>query len=320
MKINELEIGKLCTITLVVVSATARETRAKKNYLALEFFDGTDSIVGNFWDWSGKNIPDKNAILNVAAQVTEWQGVKQLNVKSLTTNTDLKLSDFMPNSGVNIEAVYNQAIAMLMNTEDPFLKALGLGVLGELKPLWLEAPSAVSIHHAYVAGTLIHSVSVTTIAMAMANVLPEANMSLVTVGALLHDLGKLYSYRINGVVCELTDEGLLYEHSFIGAEFVGNFAETHELIHSARDEIKLAMLRHIILSHSGRCEYGAAVPPSSVEAHIVHHADSVDAIVEQIRDTSKKATRGKWTNRIWALDNRPQLTPAYVQGIMAGDE
>ena len=46
MKIRELEVNQIVTITLVVKSASARETKAKKPYLQLEFFDGVDTISG----------------------------------------------------------------------------------------------------------------------------------------------------------------------------------------------------------------------------------------------------------------------------------
>ena len=86
MKIAELEVGTMCDITLVVKSATARETRAKKPYLVVEFFDGTDDITGNYWDWSSGNIPEVNSILDVHAQVTEYIGKKQLNIKTMRSN------------------------------------------------------------------------------------------------------------------------------------------------------------------------------------------------------------------------------------------
>lgn len=320
MKLKELEVNKIYTIPLVVIGATARETKTKKPYLAMEFFDGVDSINGNFWDWTGKGIPDKNAILDVTAQVTEWQGTPQLNIKKLVTNTELHISEFTPGSGADISAIYKEAYSMVSNMQDDLLRSLGLGVLEELQSRWLTAPGAVTIHHAYTAGTLIHSVSTAKIAGAIAAVTDCANHELTVLSALLHDLGKLFGYHINGIICEMTDEGMLYEHSFIGAEFVGNYAEENGLIKSEADEAKLEMLRHIILSHHGKREYGVAIPPGSIEAHIVHHADALDATMEQVREASGKAGNVKWTERIWALDNRPHLTTNYVRAVMAQHE
>jgi 3'-5' exoribonuclease len=118
----------------------------------------------------------------------------------------------------------------------------------------------------------------------------------------------------------MTDEGLLYEHTFLGAQFVNNFAEENNLLKDEKDEAKLELLCHIILSHHGKREYGAAIPPSSIEAHIVHQADAIDAAAEQIRVESDKAGRAKWTERIWALKNRPHITTQYTNAVYHNQE
>ena len=314
LKIKDLEIGKSYTIPLVVTSVTARETKTKKPYLALEFYDGTDKIAANYWDWSGKAKPEVNAILDVTAQVTEWQGAKQLNIKALNTNTEKHISEFSPASGVDVPKVYMDVYAMATDIKDDFIRELTVSVLETLQSRWLSAPAAISVHHAYAAGTLIHSLSVATIAKTIAEQVEGANVELCIVGGLLHDLGKLFSYKINGVVCEMTDEGKLLDHIFIGAEFLGNFAE--RLVMDDAAEAKLEMVRHIILSHHGSLEHGAVVVPASMEAHIVHHADAVDSVTEMIRDASKKVSKSKWTDKIYPLNNRPHLTPEYVQVVM----
>ena len=118
MKIRELEVNQMVTIPLVVMSATVKETKAKKPYLVLELYDGTDTINGNYWDWRGVNVPPKNTVLDVHAQVTEWQGTKQLNIKSMTTNTEIPLIDFMPSSGVDITETYKNAYALMSDVKD----------------------------------------------------------------------------------------------------------------------------------------------------------------------------------------------------------
>lgn len=315
MKIRDLNLNEQVTIVLLVKSATARETKAKKPYLFLEFTDGTDTISGNYWDWAGHNIPAKNTVLNVRAQVTEWQGNKQLNIKGLTTNTDVPVTDFMPSSNNDIGETYMNAYALVADVQDEFLRDLALSILEELQDKWLTVPGARGIHHAYVAGTLIHSYSVACISKAIAECVPGANVDLCVIGGFLHDLGKLYTYKMDGVTIDMTDEGMLYDHLHMGAEFVGNYADNHYAMDPIC-EAKIEMLRHIILSHHGRQEYGAVVVPMSLEAHIVHHADYLDAAAEQIRDQSAKVGMSKWTDKIWALENRPHLTTQYVAEMM----
>lgn len=319
MKIKELELNQIYTVPLAVKAVNVRETKAKKSYLAMEFFDGTDTIMGNYWDWNGVNIPSVNAVLDVRAQVTEWQGTKQLNIKGMTTNTEIPLSSFMPSSGVDISDVYKKAYSLVSDVADDFLRNLAQSILEELQPLWITMPGARSIHHAYTAGTLVHSYSVACIAKRIAQCVPGADQSLCIVGGMLHDLGKLFTYHTNGLTIEMTSGGMLYDHTVIGAEVVGNFAE--EKIVSSPDkyplyERKLEMLRHIILSHHGLLEHGAVVTPASLEAHIVHHADSIDATAEQIRVQSAKAGNEMWTERIWTLGNKPCISTEYIKELM----
>lgn len=320
MKVKEQKMGSTFTIPLVVLGATARETKAKKPYLQMDFFDGTDKISGNYWDWAGKAIPDKNTILNVNAQLTEYMGTQQLNIKSMSTNTELHISAFTPSSGIDVGETYLEAYSLASDIKDDFLRDLTLAILEQLKHLWITAPGANSVHHAFTAGTLIHSLSVAKTAKAIAEVTPGSFIELATVGGLLHDLGKLFGYRINGIVCEMTDEGMLFEHTFIGAQFISNFAEELNLLKDERDEAKLELLTHIILSHHGKREYGAAVPPSSIEAHIVHHADVLDASTEQVRVASSKVGKAKWTERIWPLENRPHITSQYTEAVYRSKE
>lgn len=313
MKIRDLELNQLCEIDLVVKTATARETRAKKPYLAIEFFDGADTINGNYWDWSTGNIPPANAILTVKAQVSEWQGVKQLNIKSMVTCTTKVLADFAPASGVDLAATYQAAYALMSDVSDETLRCLALGILEELRPLWLTVPGAVSVHHNYMGGTLAHSYSVAKLSKVLAEQIPEANCDLCTVGGMLHDLGKLFAYSINGISIDMTANGKLYEHSFIGAEFVGNYAEGHVDTDNPYIYAKVRLLRHIILSHHGKLEYGAATTPQCLEAYIVSCADGIDATTEQVRSAGSKAGEAMWTDKIYTLNNRPHLTPHYVQ-------
>ena len=318
MKIKDLIVGESCELTLVVKSATARMTKTQKPYLALEFFDGTDTINGNYWDWSGKKIPEVNAILDITGQVTEWQGRKQLTVKAMSTNTTKILSDFAPASDHNLSDIYKDAYGMIADVKDDFLRSLGLAVLEALRYEWLTVPGAVRVHHNYIGGTLVHSYSTAKIAKAIAKQVPEANEDLCVVGAMLHDVGKLFTYRINGVNIDRTFEGNLYEHIFMGAEFLGNFAENVANVDDYYVASKLRLLRHIILSHHGRLEYGSPVTPMCIEAFIVQAADDLDATAEQLRAAERKTPEDEaWTEKLFTLNNTPHLTSRYVADVFA---
>ena len=74
-------------------------------------------------------------------------------------------------------------------------------------------------------------------------------------------------------------------------------------------EQELAILQHLVLSHHGRLEYGAAVAPMTLEAEVLHYADNASAktasMTEALADAgnfdgeSLVSTRG-----LWQLDRR----------------
>jgi 3'-5' exoribonuclease len=285
--------------------------------LFLELFDGTNTITGNYWDWTSGNKPDTNTIVDITAQVTEWQSAKQLNVKSMSANTTARLEDFAPSSGYDIGEIYKKAYALMSDVMDDELRTVALSILEEAKELWITVPAAARVHHNYIGGTLLHSYNVAIKAKALAEVTEGANVDLATVGGMLHDVGKLFTYRVNGVVIDTTANGRLYEHIFIGAEFVGNFAENHVDCDDPYIYGKIRLLRHIILSHHGILEFGSPVTPQCIEAYIVHHADSLDAAAEQIKAaTLESPEKDIWTEKLWALSNRQHLTTRYVDAIM----
>lgn len=319
MKISELTVNEIVDIALVVTSTSARETKAKKPYLVLELFDGTDRITANYWDWTTGKVPAVNTILDINAQVTEWQGTKQLNVKTMQTNTTLQLADFAPNSEFDIAETYKNAYSLMSDVKDETLRTLALAVLEEMRTMWITVPGAVSVHHNYIGGTLIHSYSVAVKANALAEVTEGANVDLATVGGMLHDLGKLFTYKVDGVSVDRTANGRLYEHIFMGAEFIGNFADTHVNTDDPYVYGKVRLLRHIILSHHGEREYGSPVTPQCIEAYIVNCADNIDATNEQIRVATKNCSDTSiWTDKLWPLNNHPHLTHKYVAELMKG--
>lgn len=318
MKITDFNIGSTIEVALVVKSATAKKTRSGKPYLTVELFDGRDTIYGNYWEWSSGNVPEPNAILTVTASVTEWQGAKQLNISAMRTCTDKHLSEFIPTSDYDVAETYKQAYAMIMDVNDDVLRTVAIALLEELREQWLTAPGAILVHHNFAGGALVHSYNVARIAAVIADTMGEnVNKDLVVVGAMMHDIGKLFTYRINGINIDKTMDGRLYEHLFIGAEFIGNFADSHVDTDNPTVSRKIRLLRHIILSHHGSLEFGSPVTPMCIEAYIVHHADHLDATYEQLRVVSRNTPVDKaLTEKLWTLNSSPHLTYNYVAEVM----
>jgi 3'-5' exoribonuclease len=310
IKIAEMNVGATGTTSLVVTAVSARKTKRGSDYLSLEFFDGVDKISANYWDWAGKNMPAINAILDVDYRVTEYAGAKQLTVNAMRSNTTLSLAEFMPKSNIDLELAYKDAYAIASDIHDDTLRGICLDVLDNFRDLWLHIPGAKTVHHAYMGGTLVHSLSVARIAKAIAEQVPCANVDLATAGALLHDVGKLFTYSINGVTVDMTCHGRMFDHLYMGARIIEQAAQAYP-----KSEV-VDWLTHIILSHHGSQAHGAIVPPVLIEAHIVYHADSVDAAIQMVVEAARKPGYGIWTDRIWALENMPHIKPNHVTEVL----
>jgi 3'-5' exoribonuclease len=311
---SDLLVGDFINMPLLVVAVSPRKTKANKPYLNLELFDGRDKMVANYWDWAGVATPRLNdTVYTVSGLVSEYNGQKQINVQAINTDKSASIFDFMPSCGKDIAEVFKSAYTQTNNVKDDLLRDLALAALDNYKEAWLITPSALGVHHAYVGGNLIHCLSVATLACDISKHVPESNDDICFVGGLLHDLGKLFTYKLDGVSIIMTDDGRLLEHAYMGAAMLDGLVPSVTIKNEA-DADKIRILRHIILSHHGTLDFGAVTEPQCMEAHIVHHADELDAKIEVIREASDKTTN-MWTDKLWTLSNRQMLNYHYMQTL-----
>ena len=69
-------------------------------------------------------------------------------------------------------------------------------------------------------------------------------------------------------------------------------------------EEKSVLLQHLILSHHGEPEFGAAVRPLCAEAELLSLIDSVDSRMEIYRETYETMEPGTFSPRIFALEKK----------------
>jgi 3'-5' exoribonuclease len=174
-----------------------------------------------------------------------------------------------------------QALAKLQLGKEP-LHQLVTKILVEHRNALLFGVASRHHHHNYIGGLLEHTLSVTKIAIALLDhyhtMYPDSktdiSRSLVVTGALLHDIGKVREYEPQLGSHQHSVEGELIGHAILGRDIVREAAQGMEL-----EPLVRTQLEHIIVSHQRFPDWGAAKPPMSLEAMIVHHADSCDAFI-----------------------------------------
>jgi 3'-5' exoribonuclease len=139
---------------------------------------------------------------------------------------------------------------------------------------------------------------------------PKLNKDLVLIGLFLHDLGKTRELSWGGAF-GYTDRGELVGHIVDGAIMLHDKAqqvmrgEGIRFPHGA-----VTCLQHIILSHHGIPEYGAAKIPATPEAIFVSHLDDLDAKTEMAIQATRPDVQpaadlgGNFTQRQWALNTK----------------
>jgi 3'-5' exoribonuclease len=160
-------------------------------------------------------------------------------------------------------------------------------------------PAATKVHHNYTGGLAVHSLNVCKRSISTWEIYKgeNLNLQLLVAGSLLHDIGKLKEYKADG---SRTIYGNLISHVVSGENAIVEEARKHNI--DPDSDINTLMLRHIILSHHKKLEYGAAVEPYIAEAWVVADSDANDAETESINAALANLDHMQTSQSLVALD------------------
>lgn len=160
-------------------------------------------------------------------------------------------------------------------------------VFGEISPVFKAAPAAVSMHHAYRGGLLEHTVRMARACRALLPLYPEVDPDLALSGILLHDIGKTAEYEGN-LAFRRSRTGILQGHVVLGYRMVRKAGMRAKL-----DSDLLERLEHIVLSHQGELEWGAAAMAATPEAVFVSMVDNLDARMGMVQQALRETGEGE---------------------------
>ena len=174
----------------------------------------------------------------------------------------------------------------IANVGHPELRATVQAVFADIGEAFKNSPAAIAMHHAYRHGLLEHTVHMARAARALLPLYPEIDPDLAMAGVLLHDTGKVSEYE-GTLVTQRSRKGLLQGHVVLGYQLVRKAGLKAKL-----DADRLERLEHIILSHQGELEYGAAVMAATPEAVFVSMVDNLDARMGMVQRALRQAAEG----------------------------
>lgn len=182
------------------------------------------------------------------------------------------------------------------------------GVFEEIGEAFRWSPAAVAMHHAYRHGLLEHTVHMARACKALTPLYPEVDPDLAMAGILLHDTGKTIEYE-GTLATKRSRRGILQGHVVLGYQLVRKAGLKAKLDHD-----RLERLEHIVLSHQGEPEWGAAVYAATPEAVFVSMIDNLDAKMGMVQRALRQSLdQNEFSERLPGL-NTTLLTKPVERG------
>ena len=288
----------------VVSRFSQRRDKNDNPFWDIAIMDGSGQIEGKIWgnsEWwnidgdvkykidpiSDEKLKDlEGRTVGVQGKVVEFREQNQFNFNAVYYVDQEKYPPHSfvrrsPASSETMERDFREMIASCGEEMRSFLEYVFFTC--DVWKSFIVWPAAVSLHHAYVGGLLEHSLAVARSAAKVTESYIE-NLSaftldrdVVVAGALLHDLGKLESYRLSPAP-EMTVEGSVVDHIVLGYHRFMSLAEDYFSNGEGKkaNKERLLAIGHILVSHHGSREFGSPVLPATPEAMIVSLADDLD--------------------------------------------
>lgn len=311
--VNQLGPNERVSGAFSIANAQMGRTRQDKPYLRCLLSDKTGELAGRMWsidEATFRRLPTDGFVW-VEGETQPYQGQMQFIIHSIDPldPTPEQMRDLMPVSKFDIDSMFEELTGLLGSLEHPAMKALAELYLEDefLMEQFKQAPAAKSMHHAYLGGLLEHTLNLLRLADKVCPLYPGINRDLVLFGLFIHDLGKTRELVFDKTF-SYSDAGELVGHIVEGA-------------HMLREKLDLLMrekgvrlpagaglvLEHIVLSHHGVPEYGAAKIPSTPEAILVSMLDNLDAkttmaiAATRADEPGAADLGGHFTEKNWAL-------------------
>lgn len=282
--INTLREGDMVSSIYLCKVKNEAQTKAGKNYYSLQLQDSTGTLDGKIWDLNnGIGHFETMDYIQVDGQVISFQGNLQLNIKRVrkAQEGEYVVEDYMPCSRYDRSDMYRELLKLVASVEDENYKKLLEYFFRDpdFSVKFRDHSAAKSVHHGFIGGLLQHTVAVAKLCDFYASQYPMLNRDLLVTAALFHDIGKVDELS-NFPENDYTDEGQLVGHIVMGVIMLDR-----AICKMDSFPVKKANeLKHCILAHHGKLEFGSPKRPALMEALALSYADDTDAKMETMTE------------------------------------
>ncbi len=290
----------------IVKSADCKTSSKGDRYLDLTLSDKSGEINAKIWSYSEADYGTYAVgdIIKVRGTISVYNNSDQLKIERIRKadeSDNVNPADLVASAEYDADEMFSKLLSTAQSFENAEISKLVSTMLNENRQKLLYWPAAFKLHHAIRGGLLMHTLSIVKMAESACNVYPFVNRDILLAGAILHDIAKIDEYTVpeTGIATGYSVQGNLLGHLAEGAMMI---RETARRI-GTPDDIAI-LLEHMLLSHHGSPEFGAAVRPMFIEAELLSELDMLDARLYEMREATKECTTGEFSGKLWALDNR----------------
>ena len=290
-----------------LIKSVDKKTSSKGDYyLDITLSDSDGEINAKLWRYSEELYGEykANDIVKIRGTISEYNGADQLRIERIRRATEadnINPADFVKSADFSGEDMYNELLNLAENFTDNELKLIVTEILKDNKLKLLYWPAAFKLHHAIRGGLLYHSLSIVRLAQNVCKVYSFVDRELLLSGAILHDIAKLSEFEVadTGIATGYSTEGNLLGHLAMGAMVIEKYAKKLNISQKTS-----MLLQHMILSHHGEPEFGAAVRPMFIEAELLSELDLMDARIYAMREALSSTNENDFSGKIWSMENR----------------
>lgn len=290
-----------------LIKSVDKKTSSKGDvYLDFTLSDNEGEINAKLWSYNENlhGVYDANILVKVRGTISVYNGVDQLRIERIRPANDednVKIEDFVKTAGYDSTAMYDELFNLASDFEDKELSLLVTTILDDYRLSLLYWPAAFKLHHAIRGGLLMHTLSIVRLCENVCGIYPFVNRELLISGAILHDIAKITEF-------EVADSGIATGYSVKG-NLIGHLAEGAIIVRQTAKKTGVSeetsnLIEHMLLSHHGDPEFGAAVRPMFMEAEILSELDMLDARIFEMKEAVEGVESGEFTGRLWSMDNR----------------
>jgi len=306
LKIRDMELNDEFEGFYILKSAQSKISSNGKPFMSAVLGDSTGEIDAKVWDYPGPlGSADEGKVVKIRAQVSEFKGALQVTINQIRLaddNDQFDVSEMVPVAPIDIDGTMAELKRIIASIEDPDYRKITETLIRRHEDTLKNIPAAKSVHHSFLSGLLMHTTNMLKLADFLAGLYHETiDRSLLLAGTCLHDFGKEseFSFSQLGLVTDYSVKGQLLGHLVMGAQEVSEVSKELGI-----PEAKTVLLQHMILSHHGTPEFGAAMRPVCAESELLSYIDMIDSRMEIYRETFEDTSVGTFSSRIFALDKR----------------